>query len=67
MTPSRNPFYDVEKTIEQLDEPVTDAHGNEVTERTASIVYTADDSAARRRSATPSSCPSSCPTPRARP
>ena len=42
VTPSRNPFYEVEKTIEQLDEPVTDAHGNEVTERTASIVYTAD-------------------------
>ena len=41
VTPSRNPFYDVEKTIEKLDEPVTDAHGNEVTERTASIVYTA--------------------------
>ena len=41
VTPSRNPFYDVEKTIEQLDEPATDAHGNEVTERTASIVYTA--------------------------
>ena len=41
VTPSRNPFYDVEKTVEQLDEPVTDAHGNEVTERTASIVYTA--------------------------
>ena len=41
VTPSRNPFYDVEKTIETLDEPVADAHGNEVTERTASIVYTA--------------------------
>ena len=41
VTPSRNPFYDVEETIEQLDEPVADAHGNEVTERTASIVYTA--------------------------
>lgn len=41
VTPSRHPFYDVEKTIEQLDEPVADAHGNEVTERTASIVYTA--------------------------
>ena len=41
VTPSRHPFYDVEKTIEQLDEPVTDAHGNEVTERTGSIVYTA--------------------------
>ena len=41
VTPSRNPFYDVEKTIEKLDEPVADAHGNEVTERTGSIVYTA--------------------------
>ena len=41
VTPSRNPFYEVEKTIEQLDEPVTDAHGNETTERVASIVYTA--------------------------
>ena len=52
VTPSRNPFYDVEKTIEKLDEPVADAHGNEVTERTASIVYTATtplpDGAARR-------------------
>lgn len=41
VTPTRNPFYDVETRIEQLDEPRTDAHGNEVTERTASIVYTA--------------------------
>ena len=41
VTPSRNPFYDVERTIEKLDEPVADAHGNEVTERTGSIVYTA--------------------------
>ena len=41
VTPSRNAFYDVQKNIEELDEPVTDAHGNEVTERTASIVYTA--------------------------
>ena len=41
VTPSRNPFYDVEKTVEQLDEPVTDAHGNEITERTSTIVYTA--------------------------
>jgi uncharacterized protein YcnI len=41
ITPTRNPFYDVETTIAQLDEPVTDAHGNEVTERTASVVYTA--------------------------
>lgn len=42
VTPTRNPFYEVEKTMAQLDEPVADAHGNEVTERVASIVYTAD-------------------------
>ena len=41
VTPTRNPFWDVEPTIEQLDEPAADAHGNEVTERVASIVYTA--------------------------
>ncbi|MCW2737496.1 YcnI family protein [Nocardioides sp.] len=41
VTPTRNPFWEVESTIEQLDEPATDAHGNTVTERTASIVYTA--------------------------
>ena len=43
VTPTRNPYYDLEANIEQLDEPVTDAHGNEVTERTASIVYTSND------------------------
>ncbi|PKH43412.1 Uncharacterized protein YcnI [Nocardioides alpinus] len=42
VTPTRNPYYDLEATIEQLDEPLTDGHGNEVTERTSSIVYTAD-------------------------
>jgi uncharacterized protein YcnI len=41
VTPTRNPFWEVEARIEQLDELQTDAHGNEVTERTASIVYTA--------------------------
>ncbi|WP_165355011.1 YcnI family protein [Nocardioides oleivorans] len=41
VTPSRNPFYDVEKKMEQLAEPLTDSHGNEVTERVASIAYTA--------------------------
>lgn len=43
VTPTRNPFYDVEANIQELDEPVSDAHGNEVTERTASIVYTSND------------------------
>jgi uncharacterized protein YcnI len=41
VTPTRNPYYDVESTIAQLEEPATDAHGNTVTERTASVVYTA--------------------------
>jgi uncharacterized protein YcnI len=41
VTPTRNPLYDVETTTEQLDEPVADAHGNEVTERTGTVVYTA--------------------------
>ena len=41
VTPTRNPLYEVEATIEQLDEPQADAHGNEVTERTATILYTA--------------------------
>lgn len=42
VTPTRNPYYGVEKTMVDLDDPVTDVHGNEVTERVASIVYTAD-------------------------
>ncbi|MDR7251490.1 uncharacterized protein YcnI [Nocardioides sp. BE266] len=41
VTPTRNPYYDLKSTITQLDEPTTDAHGNEVTERTSSITYTA--------------------------
>lgn len=41
VTPTRNPYYDLEAIIEQLDEPVTDAHGNEITERTSTIAYTA--------------------------
>ena len=42
VTPTRNPYYELEKNIEQLDEPVRDAHGNELTERVASVTYTAD-------------------------
>jgi periplasmic copper chaperone A len=41
VTPTRNAFYDLDSTTQQLDQPLTDGHGNEVTERTASIVYTA--------------------------
>lgn len=43
VTPTRNPLWDVEKVIEQLDEPATDAHGNEVTERVAQVIYTAKE------------------------
>ncbi|WP_183096083.1 YcnI family copper-binding membrane protein [Nocardioides stalactiti] len=42
VTPTRNPFWSVEKVVEQLDEPVTDAHGNEITERVDQVVYTAE-------------------------
>lgn len=41
VTPTRNSFYTVEKTMEQLETPITDSHGNEVTERVAEVVYTA--------------------------
>jgi uncharacterized protein YcnI len=41
VTPTRHPFYDVKVTTEKLDEPVEDAHGNKLTERDATIVYTA--------------------------
>ncbi len=42
VTPTRNPFYDVEKVTEKLDQPVQDAHGNELTERVSKVVYTAE-------------------------
>ncbi len=41
VTPTRNPYYDVAKKMQKLSEPVKDAHGNEVTERVGSVVYTA--------------------------
>jgi len=43
VTPTRNPFYEVETKVTELDEPVTDGDGNEVTERIGSVVYTADE------------------------
>jgi uncharacterized protein YcnI len=43
VTPTRNPFWEVEKVMETLDEPVTGAHGNEITERVAQVVYTANE------------------------
>ena len=41
VTPTRNPLWEVRTVVQQLDEPVADAHGNEVTERVAQVVYTA--------------------------
>ncbi|MGH3353071.1 MAG: YcnI family protein [Nocardioides sp.] len=41
VTPTRQPFYDVKVTTEKLAEPIEDAHGNKLTEREATIVYTA--------------------------
>lgn len=41
VTPTRNALWEVDKVMQQLDEPVTDAHGNEVTERVGQVVYTA--------------------------
>ena len=40
VTPTRNPYYDVKKTMVELDEPVEDAHGNSVTERVGEVTYT---------------------------
>lgn len=40
--PTRNALWQVEKDLEQLDPPATDAHGNEITERVASVTYTTD-------------------------
>lgn len=41
VTPTRNPFWQARTVMEKLDEPVTDAHGNRVTERVSQVVYTA--------------------------
>jgi uncharacterized protein YcnI len=41
VTPTRNALWEVEKQTEQLDPPVTDAHGNEISERVATVTYTA--------------------------
>ncbi len=43
VTPTRNPYYDVKKTMLQLDEPVEDSHGNSVTERVGEVTYTAKE------------------------
>lgn len=41
VTPTVNPNWTVETTVEKLDPPVKDGHGGEYTERVAEVVYTA--------------------------
>jgi uncharacterized protein YcnI len=41
VTPTRNPFYDVEKVTTKLDQPLTAEDGDEITQRTSEVVYTA--------------------------
>jgi uncharacterized protein YcnI len=42
VTPSINPNWEVEKVMVDLPEPITDSHGNEITERVDQIVYSTD-------------------------
>lgn len=41
VTPTRHAFYDVATVIEDLDEPATDGHGNEINQRVSQVTYTA--------------------------
>lgn len=41
VTPTRNPFWNVTKTKVDLPSPITDAHGNQVTQRDSVVTYTA--------------------------
>ena len=41
VTPTVNPNWDVQKVLVPLTPPVTDSHGNRVTERVDQVVYTA--------------------------
>ncbi len=43
VTATRNPYWDLEVRSEPLAEPIEDAHGNEITEREAVVVYTAKE------------------------
>lgn len=42
VSPTRNALWELEKETVQLDPPVTDSHGNQVTERVASVTYRTD-------------------------
>lgn len=41
VSPTRHPAWQVEKQVVALDPPIVDAHGNQVTERVATVTYTA--------------------------
>ncbi|RNL61276.1 DUF1775 domain-containing protein [Nocardioides marmoriginsengisoli] len=41
VTPTRNALWDVKKNLVKLATPIKDAHGNEITERVGTVVYTA--------------------------
>lgn len=41
VTPTRNPFWTVSVTRQKLAQPITDEHGNTITERDATVTYTA--------------------------
>lgn len=43
VTPVINHGWDAGMVTEELDEPITDSHGNEVTERVSEVVYTAKE------------------------
>jgi uncharacterized protein YcnI len=43
VTATRNPYWDLEVESEPLDEPIEDAHGNQITERESVVVYTAKE------------------------
>ncbi|MEV6301249.1 YcnI family protein [Actinoplanes sp. NPDC051861] len=42
VTPTRHPLWQVEQTMEKVDPPVADAHGNRIVERVAAVTYRTD-------------------------
>lgn len=44
VTPVFAPGWDIEVEREELDEPISGSHGEEITERTSTVIFTADDS-----------------------
>lgn len=42
VSPTRHALWEVDKTMETLDPPVTDSHGRQITERVASVTFRTD-------------------------